>query len=150
MMGHAVIAARPFAAGETILEFFGERLTAAELTGDHDFAEHCLQIGADLFLGPSGLVDDYVNHSCEPNCGLRFGERFFLFALRDIAVGEEITYDYSTSCTEEDWEMRCLCGAAACRGRIADWRSIPPERMRRYLELGAIPRFIVELLPPET
>ena len=62
-------------------------------------------------------------HSCDPNCATvvvahegRY--RICVYALRDIARGEELTFDYS-SVTESEEEFKaaiCLCGTSACRG----------------------------------
>ena len=50
-------------------------------------------------------------------------------ATRDVALGDEITFDY---CTSNDWpqDWTCACGAPACRGRITgeEWRE--PVRCR--------------------
>jgi hypothetical protein len=39
-------------------------------------------------------IAEYVNHSCEPNCGIK--GQISLVALRDISAGEDITFDYGT------------------------------------------------------
>ena len=41
----------------------------------------------------------FINHSCDPNCGVEKWdvngeERCAIFALRDIVAGEELTFDY--------------------------------------------------------
>lgn len=41
----------------------------------------------------------FINHSCDPNCGVEKWdvngeERCAIFALRDIYAGEELTFDY--------------------------------------------------------
>lgn len=41
----------------------------------------------------------FINHSCEPNCGVEKWdvngeERCGIFARRDIHTGEEVTFDY--------------------------------------------------------
>ena len=60
----------------------------------------------------------FMNHSCRPNVSSP-REAFTLRALRDIAAGEEIMYDYG-----EDYvfwkyrpfrRFRCSCGARNCR-----------------------------------
>jgi SET domain-containing protein len=58
----------------------------------------------------------YTNHSCDPSAGL--GEDFRLRAIRDIAPGEEITWDYETWMWHEVWTIKCRCGSPKCRGRI--------------------------------
>ncbi|WP_310605295.1 SET domain-containing protein [Anaerosporobacter sp.] len=73
-----------------------------------------------------------VNHSCNPNCGLR-GEITGI-ALRDIEIGEELTMDYAMldDETDEAYNLACTCGEANCRGIITgqDWRYI--ELQERY------------------
>jgi uncharacterized protein len=56
-------------------------------------------------------------HSCEPNCCVSFPNRSMV-AIRPIAAGEAITYDYQST---ERWFSHpfwCLCGSRRCRGRI--------------------------------
>jgi hypothetical protein len=38
--------------------------------------------------------------------------------------------------------MRCLCGAANCRGLIGNFSSLPPELQRRYRALGIVGDFV--------
>ena len=63
----------------------------------------------------------FINHSCEPNLGIR-GQITFV-ARRAIKAGEELTYDWAM---EEDAPAltRCACGARRCRGRLTgqDWK----------------------------
>lgn len=74
----------------------------------------------------------YVNHSCNPNCGLR-GEITGV-AMRDIKIGEEITMDYAMLDDEpdENYNIVCTCGEPSCRGIITgkDWKI--PELQKRY------------------
>jgi len=55
-------------------------------------------------------------------------------AWRDIAVGEEVVYDYAASETGESTHMpfTCRCGAAACRGRITGDDCLLPELRAKY------------------
>jgi len=83
-----------------------------------------------------------VNHSCDPNCGIVNG--CDLVATRDIAEGEELAYDYSTTMDEDDWTMPCACGSARCRGVVRDFVSLPHEDRLRYLRQGVVMPFIAE------
>ena len=47
---------------------------------------------------------------------------------------------------EDRWTMACRCGAANCRGLVADFRLLPPERQQHYLKLGIVQPFIVRAL----
>jgi SET domain-containing protein len=93
-----------------------------------------IQITEDLFIGPASKSEReggmmHLNHSCEPNLGLQ-GQIVYL-ALRDIAIDEELTFDYAMN-DDEPGEMQCRCGTASCRGAItgADWKR--PEIQRKY------------------
>jgi|SRR4051812_28385739 SET domain-containing protein len=59
----------------------------------------------------------FINHSCAPNTYFRCTpERAEIYALRDIAAGEELTVDYGES--QHDGKLPCRCGAPRCRGAI--------------------------------
>jgi hypothetical protein len=55
----------------------------------------------------------YANHSCKPNAESEIrGKRVFIFALKKILPGEEITYDYGKEYFEEYIKTHsCRCGA---------------------------------------
>ena len=55
-------------------------------------------------------VARFINHSCAPNCEVRLrNRRLYLFALRTIQPGEELSYDYG----EEYFELH-LAGICRC------------------------------------
>jgi SET domain-containing protein len=57
----------------------------------------------------------YINHSCDPNCETEeLRGRVWVMSIREIAPGEELTYDYNLYDGDED-EARCHCGASNCR-----------------------------------
>ncbi len=144
--GQGVFAARPFAKGEKILEAKGPILDYDDFEDGSYEDEHCLQIGERTFLGSSGEVDDYVNHSCDPNAGYRVvGELADLIAIKDIGAGEQITYDYSTTMYNDANEMTCECGSLLCRGLIRDFQYLPAELQARYIALGIIPDFLIKI-----
>jgi hypothetical protein len=59
----------------------------------------------------------YTNHSCSPNASLRIRQgRVELYAMRDIAGGEEICANYGES--HHEGRLRCRCGAPGCAGRL--------------------------------
>ncbi|KQN29353.1 MULTISPECIES: SET domain-containing protein [unclassified Sphingomonas] len=148
-LGKAVYAAAGFAQGETVIRFSGRRVGAdrvpALMQGTDD---RFVQITADSFMGPSGRIDDLINHSCAPNTGLRFGDDgVILIALRDIAPGEEIAWDYSTTLSLPAWRMPCACGSAACRGTIGGFETLPIERQRWFLERDMVAPYLRDVTP---
>ncbi|TGZ78350.1 histone H3-K4 methyltransferase Set1 [Ascodesmis nigricans] len=69
-----------------------------------------------------GGIARFINHSCTPNCTAKIikvegSKRIVIYALRDIAENEELTYDYKFE-RELDSEERipCLCGSSGCKG----------------------------------
>jgi len=74
----------------------------------------------------SGNVSRFINHSCSPNLSTRLVlvenkdcqlAHIGLFANQDIAVGEELAYDYRKKLVARDG-CPCHCGAKNCRGRV--------------------------------
>ena len=131
--GRGVFALEAIAAGTTVAGFGGHVVSRAELHDlDHEVQIHALQIDDDLFLASSLPFDDadYVNHSCEPNCGI-VGS-VLLVTMRDVAAGEELCFDYAMTDSDDYDEFTCSCSTPSCRGTItgADWKE--PELRDRY------------------
>lgn len=93
-----------------------------------------IQIDDDLFIAP--VTDDerelsmlYLNHSCDPNLGMR-GEITFV-AMREIRAGEELTHDWAMT-DDDDYFLECNCGAPGCRKTLTgkDWQR--PDLQKRY------------------
>jgi uncharacterized protein len=117
-------AAKDFKKGEIIGDYTGEIITEAE--ADKRYADapkfYLFELGNKRYI--DGATDDnplkYINHSCEGNCESdQDGDRIFIYALRDIKKGEELTYDYNLQVDPTDTDpYECLCGAATCRGTM--------------------------------
>lgn len=143
-LGKAVFATEGFAEGDEIVAFSGKRLPAhrlpRKLLGRGD---RFVQVAEDAYLGPSGAVDDLINHSCDPNAGLRFrDEAPVLIALRPIAAGEEITWDYSTTLSDPEWRLACACGSPRCRREVRAFDTLPEERRRWYLARNVVAPYL--------
>ncbi|KKF94994.1 Histone-lysine N-methyltransferase H3 lysine-4 specific [Ceratocystis platani] len=69
-----------------------------------------------------GGIARFINHSCMPNCTAKIikvegSKRIVIYALRDIALNEELTYDYKFEREIGALDrIPCLCGTAACKG----------------------------------
>jgi SET domain-containing protein len=71
-------------------------------------------------------LDDFTNHSCEPNCGLRVDPSGFeMIALRDITANEELTYDYSTHQEHSEDHGLQLCFSLVPRDHRQLFRARP-------------------------
>lgn len=133
-LGKAVFAASAFAEGDVLIEFTGRRFRADQIPSlMRGRGDRFVQVTPDHYMGPSGRIDDLVNHSCDPNAGLRFTEDgVFLVAVRAIQPGEEIAWDYSTTLRESNWHMICQCRAEGCRRVIGNFDSLDPDRQEWF------------------
>lgn len=141
--GKAIRSTRKIPKGTVISIFTGKPIDYKETLELDEKESFALQQGSDSYL----LLDEpycYYNHSCEPNCGLNM--QLELFALTDIADGTELRYDYSTTMLERHWTMPCSCGAPSCRKIIKDFDTLPAELQERYIRLGIVQRFILDVI----
>jgi len=131
--GWGSFATEPIPAGTTVAAFGGWIVSRETLsTFNEDRQGRSIQVDTDLYLVSDETPEpgDMLNHSCEPSCGLVGAT--LLVAMRDIAAGEEFTFDYAT-CDSSDYdEFECLCGEPTCRGLVTglDWTK--PELQARY------------------
>lgn len=120
--GKGVFTTIDIPANSIILEQRGNLFSKENLKPeDYDYS---LQIGNNLYIGPSGSVDDYINHSCKPNCYFHIiGNRAILHSLNLIKAGMELTFDYSTTSNEglDSWSMNCKCNSVNCRKIISGY-----------------------------
>jgi len=134
--GKGVFAARDINKGDALIEYKGERISwrLAEKRHPHDPKDpnhtfyFSLEDGRVIDAKNGGNAARWINHSCKPNCETRedlFGDkpRVFVYAKRNLKVGEELFYDYSldvegkiTKRMKKDYE--CRCGAKKCRGTM--------------------------------
>ncbi|MBC7061471.1 SET domain-containing protein, partial [Salmonella enterica subsp. enterica serovar Enteritidis] len=123
-----------FAEGDVLIEFTGRRFRADQIPSlMRGRGDRFVQVTPDHYMGPSGRIDDLVNHSCNPNAGLRFTDTgVFLVAVRAIQPGEEIAWDYSTTLRESNWHMICQCRAPECRRVIGNFDSLDPDRQEWF------------------
>jgi SET domain-containing protein len=106
--------------GARVAEYTGPRLTKAEADQAYEASPITYLFG----LGDGSVVIDghcmamFINHSCDSNCETSEEDgRVWIKAIRKIAPGEEITYDYCLYDGGDD-EAICNCGAAKCRGTM--------------------------------
>lgn len=139
-LGWGVYSDRALRAGAPLFTFGGPLLDREQVRALGLAQAYTIQ------LGPRQYVDTtppgrFTNHSCEPNAGIKDDRT--LVALRDIAAGEEVCFDYSTTMSEQDWTMPCRCGATSCRTLIEDFHLLPGALQERYVGLGVVQEFIV-------
>lgn len=92
----------------------------------------------------NGNSSRFINHSCDPNCEAVHEERggadrVFIYTLRRIRAGEELSFDYALMVngrvTEKTRrEFACFCGARNCRGTMLAL----PKRVKKVRAGGEV------------
>lgn len=119
--GQGLFAEQAIRQGTKIIRYIGEKITQAE--SDRRLAAGNVYIfGLDERYALDGSIPQntarFINHSCDPNCHTeQFGHAVWIVAIRDITVGEELTYNYGYTADDEPIEP-CSCGTAPCCGYI--------------------------------
>ena len=140
--GKGVFAARDLEKGERIIEYKGERITWEQALKRHPHnplePNHTFFFDIDEGMvidgGAQGNSARWINHSCEPNCEAREDKgHVFIHALRDIARGEELSYDYGLVIDERMSKAlkkayECRCGSANCRGTMLALKKKPAAK----------------------
>jgi hypothetical protein len=102
-----------------VVEYDGERITAEEADRRYNGVSRTYLYGLDdgkTVIDGHGL-GAYLNHSCDPNCEVdEIKGRVWIFAIRDIAAGEELLWDYNLY--DDDDPAPCHCGSPKCRGTM--------------------------------
>ncbi len=127
--GRGVFALKALTAGEKIIEYRGEIISWAQALErhphdpaqpNHTFYFH-IESGDVIDGNVNGNMARWINHACEPNCeATENGCRVFIKALRDIAAGEELLYNYGLTLDARytaklKKEFECRCGAPSCQ-----------------------------------
>ena len=112
-VGFGLFAEQPIKEGDFILEYTGKKISAAEAE-DHP-GLYLFEVDENWTLDgdtPDNLAK-YINHSCDPNCEAEVEDgHIFLNAVKDIAKGEELTFDYDEEYYAEFIRpVGCRCSA---------------------------------------
>ena len=136
--GSGVYACKPIPSGERVIEYLGDKIDKeeserranaqmelAEKTGDAAVYIFTLNKKWDIDGNVPWNTARLLNHSCDPNCEAWIEEKqIFLYALRDIEKGEELTFDYGFD-IENYEDHPCLCGSDNCVGYIVNREQWP-------------------------
>ena len=80
-----------------------------------------------------------INHSCDPNCEV-FGSglKVFVYAMKNIKKGDELSYDYGFSYDSDYKQFPCKCRSKNCIGFIvregSRWRIKRLKKKSNYLK----------------
>ena len=142
--GMGVFARKPIPKGTRLIEYVGERVSHQEADNRYE-QKDANDAHTFLFIVDSRTVIDagvdgndarFFNHACNPNCeSVIEAKRVYIETIRDVAPGEELTYDYQIQREKDDPDnidevFACHCGAPACRGTML-WPTKRPESRQR-------------------
>ncbi|XP_059480678.1 histone-lysine N-methyltransferase SETD2 [Neocloeon triangulifer] len=117
--------------GAFLSEYVGEVLDpyefqrrAEDYANDKNRHYYFMALKSDAIIDATikGNNSRFINHSCDPNAETQKwtvnGElRIGFFSIKDIAAGEEVTFDYQLQRYGKE-AQRCYCEATNCRGWI--------------------------------
>lgn len=124
-------AVEPIAANEMIIEYVGESIRSplADLREKNYIrsgigSSYLFRIDETTVIDATkkGGIARFINHCCTPSCTAKIikvegQKRIVIYALRDIAADEEITYDYKFERELNASErIPCQCGSSGCKG----------------------------------
>jgi hypothetical protein len=106
--------------GVRLCEYDGPRMSKAVADARYEgrWVTYLFACGADTVIDGFG-TPMFINHSCDPNCETEQDEngRVFISTIRNVAAGEELTYEYNLYDSDEE-SQDCYCGAGGCRGTM--------------------------------
>ena len=119
--GQGAFAAEPIPARLKIGEIRGESISVADARIRATRHERIMIVEVSqrkaIDFSKSSDPMRYTNHSCRPNARLSIRQgRVEFYALRTIAVGDEITVNYGE--THHEGRLACRCGAPGCVGKL--------------------------------
>lgn len=107
--GLGLFALRPIAKGKRIIEYVGEIIANEE--ADRRGGKYLFELDEKRSIDGKARSNTarYINHSCRPNAeGLTTGRRIWIWALKNIKEGEQITIDYGKAYLDSHIK-RCQC-----------------------------------------
>jgi len=110
-IGLGLFTIRRISKGDLVIEYTGKLLSNAE--ADLLNSRYLFQVNTRWTVDGSGRenLGRYINHSCRPNCVAYVSRlKIFIYAKRNIAMGEELSYDYGKEYFEEFIKPKgCAC-----------------------------------------
>ena len=111
--GLGLFTLRPIKSGKRIVEYSGTIITNEE--ADRRGGRYLFELDEKRAVDGTtrSNLARYINHSCRPNAeGLTTGSRIWVWALRDIEAGEELTLNYGKEYLDAHIR-RCMCEKCA-------------------------------------
>ena len=120
--------------GAIVVEYTGPRLTNEEADAIYEHSPRTYLFGmidGEHVIDGDGIAA-FINHSCSPNCEAdEIKGRVVIRAIRNIAAGEELAYDYNLYDGDLDDPAVCSCGARKCRGSMYSREELSRRRRKK-------------------
>ena len=141
--GLGVFAKKLIKKGEVVLVWKGKKFKESQVTPAMWKEDYLIPISKNEYVYTSDKKSKYVNHSCNPNCGVK--GNLTLVAMKNTRAGEEITFDYSTMGFAKDWKMKnCNCGSKACRKTVRSYQFLSKKLKEKYKDFTS--KYILQAL----
>jgi SET domain-containing protein len=131
--GYGAFATQAIPADTFVVEYVGDVIDKVEVqrrkkmyqeSGNPHF--YLMEVGPNVTIdaGLAGGLARFLNHSCDPNCMTQKWQvgqetRVAMFSTREVAAGEELSYDYQYEVNMNPHrKLVCHCGSANCKGRL--------------------------------
>lgn len=127
--GKGLFAKRTIKKGEIVFHFDGKMKDGAHSTAN------ALQIKENKFLESTAKFDDFLNHSCNPNCCIDW-KALNLVALKRISKNEEVSFNYNISEYDllkgGDFTFQCRCGSKNCIKEVRGFKYLSREQKKGF------------------
>jgi uncharacterized protein len=134
IQGKGLFAKKIIPSGTRIIEYKGKRILKEDVPGD--VVKGLTSTIYMMSLNETTVIDGerngnnarFINHNCDPNCTVYFfNEIPYIYAIKEIAEGEELSFDYKLSVFDKEKKLTkkekqerspCFCNASNCRGTL--------------------------------
>jgi uncharacterized protein len=115
--GLGLFTEKPIHRGDFVIEYTGALIPNSAT--ERMKGRYLFQVNSRWTIDGAGRenVSRYINHACKPNCQAFIKRsRILIYAKRNIAAGEELSYDYGKEYFEEFiLPEGCRCASCAAR-----------------------------------
>ncbi len=107
--GLGLFAGEAIPKGKCVIEYVGRVISKEEEFSSK--SKYLFEVNKNKTIDGKPAINKagYINHSCAPNCEPEIKDgRIFIFSIKNIKVGDELTYDYGKDyCVDHCVPCRC-------------------------------------------
>src|SRR4051794_9811573 len=135
--GHGLFATAGIERGRKIVEYTGPLLTNDQANARG--GKFLMRLSSKLVIdgSPRSNLARFINHSCQPNAeALISGRRVWIWSLKPIEAGEEITIDYGPEYFDDHIRPHgCKCRNCPSTGVAMDKSAYKRPVRRKHLQV---------------